>query len=56
MAELPTHPDERPGAGVDPVRSGSRWKTVSWVALAAVVVVAAVVLHLTGVLGAGAHA
>ena len=56
MSELPTHPHERPGARVDPVRSGSRWKTVSWVALAVVVVVTAVVLHLTGVLGAGAHA
>lgn len=56
MAELPTHPDERPAARVGPVRSGSRWRTVSWVTLAVVVVLAAVVLHLTGVLGAGAHA
>ena len=56
MSELPSHPDGGPGARVEPVRSRTRWKTVSWVTLAVVVVVAAVVLHLTGVLGAGAHA
>lgn len=59
MAELPSHPDEGhsagPGSVADPVRSGTRWKTVSWVALAAGVLLAVIVLHLTGVLGADAH-
>ena len=59
MAELPSHPDEGHSTGLgpapDPVRTTTRWKTVSWVILAAVLLVALVVLHLTGVLGAEAH-
>jgi hypothetical protein len=59
MAELPSHPDEGHSAGRRPmserVRSGSRWKTVSWMVLAVVVLAALIVLHLTGVLGAEAH-
>jgi hypothetical protein len=59
MAELPSHPDEGRSAGLgpvtDPVRSGFPWKTVPWVALAGVVLVALIVLHVTGVLGAEAH-
>ncbi|HEY6746779.1 MAG TPA: hypothetical protein VI357_13800 [Mycobacteriales bacterium] len=55
MAELPRHPDEGHGAGPDPARRGTPWRTISCVALAVVVVAAAAVLHLTGVLGAEAH-
>lgn len=59
MAELPSHPEPRDGAGLGsdsgPVRRAPGWVMVSGVVLAVVVVVALVALHLTGALGAGTH-
>ena len=49
----PAHPDRVDAA--QPRREGSRWVGIVVVALIGVLVVLIVVLHLTGVVGPGAH-
>jgi hypothetical protein len=59
MAELPSHPDtdndagQRPAGG--PASGTPRWLTVVGIIVAIVVVALVAVLHLTGVIGPGAH-
>jgi dolichol kinase len=59
MPDLPSHPDTGTGAPPGPDRiSGSRrsrWKTIAGIAVALLVLVVFVVLHLTGVIGPGEH-
>jgi hypothetical protein len=58
MADLPRHPDtdEPLGAPLEPgSKSGSPWGLYAFAFLAIVVVLALVVLHLTGVIGPGAR-
>ncbi|MGH6657306.1 MAG: hypothetical protein ACRDVE_19155 [Actinocrinis sp.] len=57
MAELPAHPDTEPrGADDEPAFAGvSRRRTMLGIAIAVVLVVLFVVLHLTGVVGAEGH-
>ena len=55
MPELPSHPDAGHEPAARPAPKGSRARTALWVTLAAAVLVALVVLHLTGVLGAESH-
>jgi hypothetical protein len=59
MADLPSHADTCDDSGVGPDRGSTtrtpRWKSVVGIIIAIVVVVLFVALHLTGVLGPGAH-
>ena len=56
MAELPSHRDtERPDGAEPALGGGSRRIRIVGVAAAVALVVLAVVLHLTGVVGAGGH-
>lgn len=59
MPDLPRHSGESeeqtPREGRVPEAPPRRLRTVLWVALVAVVLVAFVVLHLSGVLGPGQH-
>jgi hypothetical protein len=58
MADLPSHPNtDNAGMGPDCGSSTGtpRWKSAVGIILAIVVVVLVGVLHLTGVLGPGAH-
>jgi hypothetical protein len=59
MANLPTHPDTDDSSGQGPGRAQTagwrRWGAVIGVALVAVLIVAMVVLHVTGVIGPGSH-
>jgi type VI protein secretion system component VasF len=59
MADLPSHPDSD-DAGAGPGREPTTTRTPRWVSVVATIVAIAVVmllvaLHLTGVLGPGAH-
>lgn len=60
MADLPSHPDSDHEAGGVPGRGPNtggtpRWVSVVGIIVAIVVVVLFAALHLTGVLGPGAH-
>ena len=61
MSDLPSHPDSGSPSQFDPsvsdpqIAPGSRRRSVLAVAGVAALVVLVVVLHLTGVLGAGSH-
>ena len=59
MPDLPVHPDDGTpgGSGAGPAVAGgvSRGRKVLAVAVVVVLVVLFVVLHLTGVVGAGGH-
>lgn len=59
MADLPSHPDTDHNAdresGRGPTTTTPRWKSVIGIILAIVVVVLFAALHLTGVIGPGAH-
>ena len=57
MADIPTHPDTGtdPDAETEVSAAGPRWRTALWVAVAVVVLALFIVLHLTGVVGAGSH-
>jgi hypothetical protein len=59
MADLPSHPDtDDAGArhGREPTTNRTpRWMSVVGIAIAIVGVVVLIALHLTGVLGPGAH-
>ncbi len=57
MAELPRHPeadDQSAGAGHRSA-GGTPWGAYAFVIIVAVVVLGMIVLHLTGVVGPGAH-
>lgn len=59
MAERPRHPDtdDQPAAQHGPEPVGSKpWGTYAFMLLVAVLVVAMIVLHLTGVVGPDPHA
>jgi uncharacterized membrane protein len=59
MAQLPRHPDtddESPSGGRRRRSTRTPWGTYVLMAIVAIVVLAMVVLHLTGVVGPGAHA
>ncbi len=51
--ELPAHPDRVDST--DTAVAGPRWRGIVLVALLGVLVMLIVVLHLTGVVGPGAH-
>jgi hypothetical protein len=59
MADPPSYPDTGDDTGVGPdlgsATSTRRWVPVLGIVIAIVLVVLLVVLHLTGVLGPGAH-
>ena len=59
MAELPPYRDPSDDTGVGPDRGSAtstpRWVPVLGIVIAIVLVLLLVVLHLTGVLGPGAH-
>ena len=59
MADLPSHPDTDNNAGREPGRGPTtgmpRWVTVVGIIIAIVVVVLLAALHVTGVIGPGAH-
>jgi hypothetical protein len=59
MADPPSHPDTGDDTGVGPDRGSpagtQRWVPVLGIVIAVVLVLLLVVLHLTGVLGPGAH-
>jgi hypothetical protein len=59
LADPPSYPDTRDDTGVGPDRGSSsstpRWVPVVGIVIAIVLVLLLVVLHLTGVLGPGAH-
>jgi hypothetical protein len=59
MADLSEHPDTGDDSGFgphsEPVAPTPRWKVVAGIGVGVVVVVLLIVLHLTGVLGPGAH-
>jgi hypothetical protein len=59
MADPPSYPDRGDDTGVAPDRGSAtstpRWVPVLGVGIAIVLVLLLVVLHLTGVLGPGAH-
>jgi hypothetical protein len=55
MADLPSHRDTNDRVGPGPGTGTPRWKSVAGVILAIVVVALFIALHLTGVLGPGAH-
>jgi hypothetical protein len=57
VADFPVHPDT-PDAGTDPdpeAATRRRLKTVLWVGGVVLVLALFIVLHLTGVVGAGSH-
>ena len=59
MPDLPSHPDTgggaRPGPELGSGSGRSRWKSIAGIAVVLLVLVAFVVLHLTGVVGPGEH-
>ncbi|MEY9964265.1 hypothetical protein ABIA33_002307 [Streptacidiphilus sp. MAP12-16] len=59
MADLPAHPDsaDGPGTGSDraAMTGGPRRKAMAGIAVAVVLVVLMLVLHLAGVFGPGSH-
>ena len=57
MAEQPSYPATDEDTGVPPGRGPGRprWVSVVGIAIAIAVVLVVVVLHLTGVIGPGAH-
>jgi hypothetical protein len=55
VSELPSHPDAGNEPAARPAPKGSRARTALWVTLVVAVLIAVVVLHVTGVLGAEAH-
>jgi len=56
MADPPAHPDTADeGAGTPPASARPRWKAAVLTAVAVAVVLTIVILHVTGVLGAGTH-
>jgi len=56
MADLPAHPDrDGDGPGRTKTTGRPRWGAVAGIVLMMVLVAGLVVLHLTGVLGPGAH-
>ena len=59
MADPPAHPDTADeageGAGTPPAPGRPRWQLAVLTAVAVAVVLTIVILHITGVLGAGSH-
>jgi len=59
MADPPVHPDTADeadeGAGTPPASRRPRWQVAVLAAVAFAVVLTIVILHVTGVLGAGTH-
>lgn len=58
MADHPRHPDPHDETGVGSgyeSATGTPWGTYAFVLIAIVVILGMVVLHLTGVVGPGAH-
>ena len=56
MADPPAHPDTADeGAGTPPASARPRWKAAVLTAVAVAVVLTIVILHVTGLLGAGTH-
>jgi len=59
MADPPAHPETADEAdetaGIPPASARPRWKAAVLTAVAVTVVLTIIVLHVTGVLGAGTH-
>ena len=59
MADSPAHPDTADeadeGAGTPPAPGRPRWQVAVLMAVAVAIVLTIVILHVTGVLGAGTH-
>jgi hypothetical protein len=55
VPDFPTHPDTGAAPGAEAATASRRWKAVLWVAIVIVVLALFIVLHLTGVVGAGSH-
>ncbi len=57
MADLPAHPDTGDGADQTPDRLGGRPRRLPLIGIVVVaaLVVAVIVLHVTGVIGPGSH-